>query len=93
MVVFQDFPPDLKGAAIGGCDPIRIAHNSFAKPDPFVHETSSSARGAADEDLFHFISYVPIKGKVYELDGLKEGTCVVQLCIIYSVQGNKLMTI
>jgi len=69
----QEFDPETKGLAIGDSDPIRAAHNSFARPEPFVHDGESKSKKGAKEDAYHFIAYLPYNGGLYEIDGLRRG--------------------
>jgi ubiquitin carboxyl-terminal hydrolase L5 len=62
----------MKGEAIGNSELIRKVHNSFARTDPFTQE-DDGVSGVGSADVFHFVSYVPYKGKLYELDGLQDG--------------------
>lgn len=63
------FDPETKGLALSNSDMIREVHNSFARQQ--VYELDEKAPSKA-EDAFHFIAYLPINGRLYELDGLKE---------------------
>lgn len=66
----QGFDANMKGLTISNSQVISSVHNSFARQQIFEFDP---ALGKKEEDAFHFISYVPIDGRLYELDGLKHG--------------------
>lgn len=65
----SNFDPDTKGLALSNSEVIRQVHNSFARQQMFEIEEKGPSK---EEDAYHFVAYLPIKGRLYELDGLKE---------------------
>lgn len=65
----MNLPPDLRGEVLSNSEEIRTAHNSFARSAPFADETQR--RPDEGDDAFHFIAYTPVRGTLYELDGLQ----------------------
>ncbi|XP_034230506.1 ubiquitin carboxyl-terminal hydrolase calypso [Thrips palmi] len=65
--------PENKGWAIGNTPELASAHNSHAMPQAKRRRDKSIGvpTGRSTGDAFHFVSYVPINGKLFELDGLK----------------------
>lgn len=64
------FDAHMKGLTISNSPVIKRVHNSFARQQLFEFDPTLSGKG---EDVFHFVGYVPIDGRLYELDGLKSG--------------------
>ncbi|XP_036101396.1 ubiquitin carboxyl-terminal hydrolase isozyme L5-like [Molossus molossus] len=72
----QSFDAARKGLPLSNSDVIRQVHNSFARQRMFEFDAKTSAK----EDAFHFVSYVPVNRRLYELDGLGEGPIDLGAC-------------
>jgi len=66
----NDFDADFKGISLSNSETIRKIHNSYAKQTVF--EVDKSMMRTKKEDAFHFVTYLPINGRLVELDGLQE---------------------
>ncbi|XP_010898945.2 ubiquitin carboxyl-terminal hydrolase BAP1 isoform X2 [Esox lucius] len=68
----KGFGPESKGYAIGNAPELAKAHNSHARPEPrHLPEKQNGISAVRTMEAFHFVSYVPIKERLFELDGLK----------------------
>jgi ubiquitin carboxyl-terminal hydrolase L5 len=68
----SSFSASDRGLAISNSEVLRSCHNSFAPQHQFVVE-SNPFDDSEKEEPYHFVSYIPVDGKVYELDGLQPG--------------------
>jgi ubiquitin carboxyl-terminal hydrolase L5 len=66
----QSFDANMKGLTLSNSQTIRSVHNSFARQTLFEFESKLASK---DDDVYHFVGYIPIDGRLYELDGLKDG--------------------
>jgi hypothetical protein len=72
--------PESKGLAISNMLELSRAHNKHAKPSqlmmsPMISTRRGSVISSAHAllpETYHFVSFVPINGRLIELDGLKE---------------------
>jgi len=63
----------VQGWAIGNTPELAKAHNSHAMPQAkrCLDKSTGVSTGRYTGEAFHFVSYVPIRGRLFELDGLK----------------------
>ncbi|CAH2229408.1 jg14867 [Pararge aegeria aegeria] len=65
--------PENKGWAIGNTPELACAHNSHAIPQARkkTEKNAGVSTGRFTGEAYHFVSFVPINGSLFELDGLK----------------------
>ncbi|KAG6452211.1 hypothetical protein O3G_MSEX007509 [Manduca sexta] len=66
----MSFDPRMRGLTLSNSTVIRNAHNSMAQQTLFELEHKAPSK---DDVQYHFISYMPIDGRLYEMDGLRDG--------------------
>ncbi|KAJ1349251.1 hypothetical protein KIN20_004728 [Parelaphostrongylus tenuis] len=69
---YRDFAkhidPASRGLVLSNSEKIRQVHNSFARPTFYELDLNLPQ----SEENYHFITFVPVGNKIYELDGLRE---------------------
>ncbi|TPP64641.1 Ubiquitin carboxyl-terminal hydrolase [Fasciola gigantica] len=66
----EEFDSTMKGISLSTSQQIRTVHNSFSNYQMFEFDEKSSKK---QDDVYHFVGYLPVNGVLYELDGLKNG--------------------
>lgn len=66
----MSFDPRMRGLTLSNSQTIRGAHNSMANQTLFEFDPKMATK---DDEAYHFVGYMPIDGRLYELDGLREG--------------------
>jgi|Transcript_93851 ubiquitin carboxyl-terminal hydrolase L5 len=78
LAEFKNFSAGLdsamKGEVLNNSEVIRKAHNSFRHQSSFEIVKDEDEKGG---DAFHFVGYVCVDKKVYELDGLQKGPILI----------------
>ena len=75
-----DMDPSTRGLAFSNCEKIKIEHNKFSHPEPFVFTKEIAQDG---DDVFHFVAYIHFKNSIYEIDGLQEGPILIEKNVAY----------
>ena len=65
-------PADIRGSMLNSNSTLRDAHNSFARPDTFL-DTGDDEDDPKSGEAFHFVAYVRVGNRVFEMDGLNRG--------------------
>ena len=68
--------PYNRGICISNSEKIKIEHNKFSRPEPFIFTKSKIAEDG--DDVFHFVAYINFKNAIYEIDGLREGPILIE---------------
>ncbi|XP_047040999.1 ubiquitin carboxyl-terminal hydrolase isozyme L5 [Helicoverpa armigera] len=66
----MSFDAKMRGLTLSNSQTIRTAHNSMAQQPLFEFDPKAASK---DDEAYHFVGYMPIDGRLYELDGLQEG--------------------
>ena len=70
-----EMDPATRGLAISNSEKIRIEHNKFARPEPFIMAKKKAKDG---DDVFHFVAYIHFKNTIYEIDGMQKGPILIE---------------